>query len=279
MKYFKRIIPAAIILIAAYACNQDQPAQKPVEAPTEAAPVKTTPVINYTVVKKYPHDVNAFTEGFLFNDGKLYESTGHYEYLAQTRSAFGIVNLETGAIDIKAELDKNIYFGEGIVILKGKIYQVTYKNQTGFIYDARTFQKAGQFGYQNKEGWGLTTDSTNIVMSDGTNYLTYFDPKDFHIVKVLGVSENNYALDFLNELELIKGYIYANVYTKNIIVKIDPATGEVVGRLDLSALVSEAKQNHPGSLELNGIAYDPATDRVLVTGKMWPSIYEIKFEH
>lgn len=279
MKYFKRIIPAAIVLIAAYACNQDQPVQQPAETPAETAPVKTTPVINYTVVKKYPHDVTAFTEGFLFDNGRLYESTGAPEYLPQTRSAFGIVDVNTGKLDVKAELDKRIYFGEGIVILNGSIYQLTYTNQVGFIYDAKTFQGKGQFGYQNKQGWGLTTEGTNLVMSDGTNYLTYLDPKNFSIVKVLGVTENDYALDYLNELEYINGFIYANVWMKNVIVKIDPASGEVVGKLDLTALVEEAKSNNRNSLELNGIAYDPATDRVLVTGKMWPSIYEIKFDH
>lgn len=280
MNLLKKLIPAAILLVCAYACGEPtKPAEQPAEKPAEPQPVKEVPAIMYSVVKKYPHDVNAFTEGFLFHDNKLFESTGDVEYLPQTRSTIGIVDLVTGKLDVKAEIDKEKYFGEGIVFIKDKIYQLTYTTQVGFIYDAKTYQKVGQFNYQNKQGWGLTTDGTNLVMSDGTNYLTYLDPKDFHIVKVLGVTENDYALDYLNELEYIKGYIYANVWMKNVIVKIDPASGEVIGKLDLTTLSDESKKNSPGSMEMNGIAYDSIADKILVTGKMWPEIYEIKFAH
>jgi glutamine cyclotransferase len=264
MSFFRFLLPAAVLLMGLAACDQDKPAQQPAQqTPAEQKPVKVTPAINYTIVKKHPHDVTMFTE----------------EYLPQTRSVFGIVNLETGKVDVKGELDKEKYFGEGIVFVKDKLYQVTYTNQLGFIYDAKTFKPMGQFGYQNKQGWGLTTEGTSIIMSDGTNYLTYFDPVDFHIIKVLGITENDFALDYINELEYINGFIYANVWMKNDIVKIDPSTGEVVGKMNLSAIFDEVKRANPNSLEMNGIAYDPATDKILITGKLWPNMYEIKFDH
>lgn len=280
MKPFKYIVPAAALLLATYACGPEKPAApaQTTETPAAEKPKKTTPVINYTLVKTYPHDKNSFTEGFLFHDGQLYESSGDVEYLPQTRSLFGSVDLKTGKLNVKAEIDKNAYFGEGITFLKGKVYQLTLTTQVGFIYDAKTFQKMGQFGYRT-QGWGLTTQGSSLIMSDGTNYLTYLDPVDFHIIKVLNVTENDYAVDYLNELEYINGYIYANVWMKNEIVKIDTASGEVVGKLVLDELAMDAKKADPNSMEMNGIAYDSVSKKILVTGKMWPEIFEIEFEH
>ena len=233
--------------------------------------------INFSLVKEHPHDITSFTEGFLFHDGKLFESTGASPGLSQTKSLFGIVDLKTGKIDAKAELDREIYFGEGIVILKGKLFQVTYKNQKGFIYDAKTFKKIGEFNYNNKEGWGLTTDGKSIIMSDGTSYLTYIDPTNFSVTKLLEVAENDRILANLNELEYINGFIYANVWMTNSIVKIDPNTGDVVGKMDLSDLAYQSKMQNPNALEMNGIAYDSLSNKIMVTGKLWPTIYEIKF--
>lgn len=233
--------------------------------------------INFSVVKEYPHDITSFTEGFLFHDNKLFESTGASPGLPQTRSLFGIVDTATGKIDVKGELDKNIYFGEGMVILKGKVFQVTYKNQKGFIYDAKNFKNLGEFSYTNKEGWGLTTDGKSIIMSDGTSYLTYLDPTNFSVTKVIEVAENDRIVEDLNELEYIKGFIYANIWMTNTIVKIDPSTGDVVGKMDLSDLNFQSKTKNPNALEMNGIAYDSISNKVLVTGKLWPTIYEIKF--
>lgn len=235
--------------------------------------------ISYSVINQLPHDTNAFTEGLFVHKGQLFESTGAPEGMDQTRSLFGILNLKTGKIDVKAELDKQVYFGEGIVMLDNKIYQLTYKNQVCFVYDATTFKRVGQFTYVNKEGWGLTTDGKYLIMSDGTNILSFIDPKDFKVVKSLSVTANGYAMDHLNELEYIKGFIYSNVWTTNSIVKIDPATGHVVGNLDLTPLKGQATAKYAESLELNGIAYDADSDRVYVTGKMWPVMYQIGFSH
>ncbi len=249
------------------------------EAPVKSTPVATTPQISYSVTQRYPHDITSFTEGFLFHKGQLLESTGAPDHLPQTRSAIGLPDLKTGKFELKTELDKNKYFGEGIVVFQNKLYQLTYTNQVGFIYDAASFNQIGQFTYSNKEGWGMTTDSIHLIMSDGTHRLTFLNPQNFSVAKTLEVTKDGYAMDHLNELEYIRGYIYANIWMSNIIVKIDPKTGKVVGQLDLLDLYQESRTRNPGLAEMNGIAYDPASGKVLVTGKLWPDVYEIEFPH
>ena len=258
------------------------------------------PMINYSVVKTYPHDTSAYTEGFLFHDGQLYESTGtEAATMPGRRSLFGSVDLATGRITPKAELDREKYFGEGIVFLKNKVYELTYTTKTGFIYDAKTFKKLGEFTFPNKEGWGMTTDGKHLIMSDGTSNIDYFDPDSTHpeqvkivfddsstatktlpafkLVRVLDVTDNNGPVSNINELELINGYLYANQWLTNYILKIDPANGRVVGRLNLDTLVNDARSKSAEAESLNGIAYDSTTGKVYVTGKLWPNIYEIKF--
>lgn len=239
----------------------------------------TTTVIGYVCVNSYPHDTTSFTEGFLVNNGQIYESTGASSDLPQTRSLFGIVDLTTGKIDKKVEIDRVKYFGEGIAFLNGKVFQLTYKTKVGFVYDATTYKKLGEFTFPSQEGWGLTTDGTNLIMTDGTNILTYLDPNTLSAIKTISVTENGYSTDNLNEMEYINGYIYANIWNTNTIVRINPSDGKIVGKLDLTSLANEAKNIYPGSLEMNGIAYDSIKDRILVTGKLWPKIYEIKFSH
>lgn len=239
----------------------------------------STPIINWSIISVFPHDTTSFTEGFLINDEKLYESTGFTDEFPQTRSLFGEVDLKTGKINPKVELDKNKYFGEGIVFLNGKVFQLTYQSKIGFVYDASTFKKISDFTFPSKEGWGMTTDSTNLIMSDGTNVLTYLDPSTLKTIKTLNVIDENGPVNYVNELEYIKGFIYANIYTTNFIIKIDPSNGKVLGKLDLTSLKNEQKTKFPGSLEMNGIAYDLKNDKILVTGKMWPNIYEINFNH
>ena len=237
----------------------------------------TTPIIPFSVTRYFPHDTTSFTEGLLVHDGRLYESTGSPSELTQTKSVIGIVDLTTGKIENKTELDKTKYFGEGIVIIRDKIYQLTYKNRTGFIYDARSFNQIGSFTYPNAEGWSLTTNGSEIIMSDGTDSLSYLSVKNLQRTKVLTVTENGVPVRNINELEYIKGFIYANIWTTNNIVKIDPMTGKVVGKMDLSSLNFEAKNINPNADVLNGIAYDTSLDKVYVTGKLWPRIYEIEF--
>lgn len=233
--------------------------------------------IEYEIVGRIPHDTNSFTEGLLFHNNNLFESTGSPENLPQTKSIFGIIDTFSGKIIAKAELGKK-YFGEGIVILNDKVFQLTYKNQIGFIYDAKTFKLIGEFSYKNKEGWGMTTDGTNLIISDGTNNLTYLDPNTFKEIKSVSIKNAGYAEDNLNELEFIKGYIYANIWTKNYVVKIDTATGKVVGTINFAALTDEVKRKNSNSEVLNGLAYDTKTDKLYVTGKLFPYIFEIKLK-
>lgn len=268
------LIPAALFFTACQSPTIVEPEDK---THIKVDETYTTPVLNYSLINTLPHDSTSFTEGFLIHDGQLFESTGYTENLPQTKSLFGSVDLKTGKINVKVEIDKTKYFGEGICFLNNKVFQLTYKNQIGFIYDAKTFKPKGQFGYLSKEGWGLTTDGKSLIMSDGTNNLTYINPETLQITKTLSVSENNFAVDYLNELEYIKGFIYANVYTTHHIVKINPETGNVVAKMDIEELFATAQKRYPYALETNGIAYDSIQNKVYVTGKLWPCMFEIKF--
>jgi glutamine cyclotransferase len=171
----------------------------------------SVPKLSYSTINSFPHDTTSFTEGFLVHNGEIYESTGSPRRLRQTKSLFGIVDLETGKIDTKVEIDRKKYFGEGITILDGKIYQLTYKNKIGFIYDIKTYEQLASFSFPSNEGWGLTTDGKYLIMSDGTSVLTYIDPKNLQAVKKIQVTENGYPKNRINELEYIKGYIFANI--------------------------------------------------------------------
>ncbi len=281
MKNIKKIISFSVIVFSIVSCSscETKVEKDPKIIPPVVDEKPAIPVLEYTVANTLPHDTTAFTEGLLIHDNKLFESTGSPDNMPELKSVLGIVDMKTGKLDAKVELDKKAYpFGEGMVILNGKIYQVTYKEQTGFIYDAKTFKKIGQFNYSNKEGWGLTTDGTHIIMSDGTNNLTYFDA-EMKPVKTLAVNENGYAADALNELEYIKGFIYANIYTTGYVVKIDPKTGNVVAKINFTPMNYDMRNLNPNALEMNGIAYDSIADKIYVTGKLWPKLFEVKFPH
>jgi glutamine cyclotransferase len=274
MRHYRIFIAAFLSVIVLQSCRNNTKNTDP----AGTAQTSAIPAIGYYVKDSFPHDPSLFTEGFLVHNGTLFESTGSPVEFPDTRSVVGISDLKTGKLEVKAELDRLIYFGEGIVILKNKLYQLTYKNQTGFIYDLSTFKKLGDFHYANAEGWALTTDGKNLIMSDGTDRLTYLDPDNLQPVKTLAVTENGVPRDNLNELEFIKGYIYANIWTTNFIVRIDPADGKVVGKLDLAAVKQVQLNKNPGAQEMNGIAYDAAADKIYITGKMWANSYEIEFK-
>lgn len=272
-KIFTLILVAEIFT----GCSTDK--KEPTDQTTQTTTVVAPVTLTYEMVQSYPHDTSSFTEGLLFYNNQLFESTGSPTEMPQTRSLVGSVDLKTGEISEKIELDKAKYFGEGIVFLKDKLYQLTYTSKTGFVYDAKTYQKLQEFSFPSKEGWGLTTDGTYLIMSDGTSQLTYLDPVTFKTVKVLPVKYNYDPLVNLNELEYINGFIYANIYTTNSIVKIDPATGQATGILDLTSLYNQVKSTYPEALEMNGIAYDTTAGTLYVTGKFWPKIFEIKVKN
>jgi len=271
----KRLITAIVFVLLSACNNKEDKTSTTTTSETDNTPA----IINYSVMNVFPHDTTSFTEGFLVHDGQLYESTGHIDEVPSTRSLFGIVDLKSGKIQTKVELDKKKYFGEGIVFLNGKVYQLTYKTKIGFVYDAKTFKKISDFTFPSEEGWGMTTDGTYLIMSDGTSNISYLDPNTFKLVKILGVTDNNGPVSNINELEIINNFIYANQYTTNYILKIDPSSGKVVGRLDFGTLDSEARNKYPDAKEMNGIAYDSVAKKVYVTGKLWPNIYEVKFSY
>lgn len=224
--------------------------------------------IPFKLKSRWKHDTQAWTQGLLIHQGKLYESTG------QKQSYIGIVDIKTGKPDKKIVLDDQ-YFGEGIAVLNDKIYQLTWQNRIGFVYDLDTFEKLGEFKYAT-EGWGLTQDGHHLIMSDGTEKLIYLDTVNFKPVKTLRVKDDNGFVTKLNELEYMEGFILANQWETNRILKIDPETGNVVGSLDLTPLAQEAKMDNPRADVLNGIAYHPTTQLLIVTGKFWPSTYVLE---
>ena len=241
------------------------PLVSPLPVPTTA---QAAPLYGYRVIQSYPHDPEAFTQGLVFHEGILYEGTG-----LLGRSSIRRVVLETGEVVQRLEMPDR-FFGEGIAILGERLYQLTWKSNTGFIYDLQRFDPLGEFSYPT-EGWGLTHDGTHLIMSDGTPVLHFLDPQDLSEVRRVEVRDANGPLSWLNELEYVHGEVYANVWKTDRIARIDPQGGVVVGWIDLSGLLSE--QDRAGGVDvLNGIAYDEQGDRLFVTGKLWPKLFEIE---
>jgi glutamine cyclotransferase len=222
----------------------------------------------YRVIKEYPHDKGAFTQGLVYLDGVLYEGTGQ-----ETRSSLRKVRLETGQVLNQLNLEPQ-FFGEGIAILGEKIYQLTWQTKVGFVYDKNTFKLINRIYYQN-EGWGLTTMDNKLVMSDGTNVLYFVDPESFSVISRIEVYDNRVRVTQLNELEYIKGEIWANIWQTDLIARIDPQSGKVTGYIDLKGILNDPQTDTSVNV-LNGIAYDKAGDRIFVTGKNWPKLFEIK---
>ncbi|USQ94730.1 glutaminyl-peptide cyclotransferase [Caulobacter sp. RL271] len=239
---------------------------------TACAPVSraaTAPVGGYTVVKAYPHDANAFTEGLFYRDGFMFESTG-----LKDRSFIRKWNLETGFSEQERLLDSR-YFGEGIVDWKNRLYELTWTDEIGFIYDIDTFEKIGEFSYPG-EGWALTRDDKRLIMSDGTSFIRFLDPETLKETGRIEVTDHGVPVRNLNELEYVKGELLANVWQTTRIARINLATGEVTGWVELAGLLKEAGVTGQRDDVLNGIAYDAARDRLFVTGKLWPKLFEIK---
>ena len=219
----------------------------------------------YRIVEIYPHDTNAFTQGLVFEDDVFYESTGIYGSSSLRR-----VDLQSGNVLNKFSLSDE-YFGEGLAIVGNSLIQLTWKERIGFVYDKGTFTLQKNFTY-NTDGWGLTFDDNKLIMSDGSSNLYFFNPTTFEEIGKVSVYDGNKTLENLNELEYIKGDIYANIWLEDSIVIINPNTGQVKGYIDLTGLYQTAN----AEAVLNGIAYDKQTDRLFVTGKLWSNIYQIE---
>ncbi|PXV59103.1 glutaminyl-peptide cyclotransferase [Dyella jiangningensis] len=233
-----------------------------------AAVHAATPVYGYRVVKVYPHDTSAYTEGLFYKDGYLYESTGE-----AGDSTVRKVELESGKVVQRHDMPAQ-YFGEGIVDWGSRIIQLTWKDQLGFVYDMDSFKPQRTFYYRG-EGWALTRDDKRIYMSNGTSQLQVLDPDTLAVTDTINVTDNGQPVLNLNELEWVKGEIYANVWLTNRIARIDPATGHVTGWIDLAGLFDTRTLPDPGNDVLNGIAYDAKRNRLFVTGKRWPKLFEI----
>jgi glutaminyl-peptide cyclotransferase len=227
------------------------------------------PTYTYKVVHAYPHDPNAFTEGLFYLKGYLYESTG-----IEGRSSIRKVRLETGDVVLTHDLPQQ-YFGEGIAFWGDRLIGLTWKSHVGFVYNLQTFSVEGHFKYPG-EGWALTRNDREIIMSDGTSELRFLDPKTLSEVRRIRVTAHGEPVDQLNELEWVQGTILANIWQTNRIARIDPGTGKIMGWIDLTGLLP-LRDQIPGHTDvLNGIAYDPAADRLFVTGKRWPKVFEIR---
>jgi glutamine cyclotransferase len=226
------------------------------------------PVHTYKVKRTYPHDSSAFTQGLVYLDGILYESTG-----LRGRSSLRKVDIETGSVLQRSELLPE-YFGEGIAVLGDRIYQLTWTTGVGFVYDRKTLALLQEFHY-GIEGWGMTHDGSRLIVSDGSSTLYYWDPRTFREVRRLPVTNQGKPVTNLNELEYVEGEIYANVWQQDRIARISPETGNVLGWIDLKGLLPPADR-HGGEDVLNGIAYDPQGKRLFVTGKLWPKLFEIE---
>ena len=234
-------------------------------APAQGAP----PVESYRVVKVYPHDANAFTQGLIYLDGFLYESTG-----VRGQSSLRKVKLETGEVIVQRRAGLESHFAEGLAEWKGQLFQLTWQSKVALVYDLASFAPRGTFTYSG-EGWGLTRDERRFILSDGSNRLRFFDPATFREIGHVEVTDQGKPVVDLNELEYVNGQVWANVWHTDRIAKISPETGRVVGWIDLRGLMSGGFKLDSEAV-LNGIAYDPTSKRLFVTGKLWPRLFEIQ---
>jgi glutamine cyclotransferase len=230
----------------------------------------SAPVISYSIAATYPHDTSYFTEGLEFYKGRLLESTGYkgqsklVEYDHQNGKTYKLISLDSA------------FFGEGITVLRDTVYQLTWEEHVVHVYTVKDFKKVKEFSI-NTQGWGLTNDGKNLIATDGSANLYFYEPSTFKLLRTQGVTENGNPVINLNELEYINGFLYANQWQYNYIIKIDPNSGQAVGKLDLTDVVNRLKAKAPYINELNGIAYNPDTKKFYVTGKNWPELYELSF--
>ena len=229
----------------------------------------SAPSDSYQVVHTYQHDSNAFTQGLIYVDGHLYESTG-----LKGKSSLRMVDLSTGNVLQKHDLPADV-FGEGLTDWGSTLIQLTWTSHEAFVYDRFSFSAQGTIRYEG-EGWGLTHNATQLILSDGTSYLRFLDPKSFHVLRRLRIKDQSgRPVDNLNELEWVGGEIYANVWQTDDILRISPRNGKILGRINLEGILDKRELHGDGAV-LNGIAYDSAGDRLFITGKLWPKLFEIK---
>jgi len=264
---FKKRRPIFFIVLILFACIQSISST---EMHPDSSKFNSIPIFGYKIINIYPHDSSAFTQGLVYENGILYEGTGLYG-----RSTLRQVDPETGRISKKISLNNSL-FGEGVAVWKNQLIQLTWQSGLGLVYDKDDLTKIGDFSYQT-EGWGITSDGERLIMSDGTETLHFLDPGTFAEERKVKVAANGAPVQGLNELEYINGEIFANVWPTNWIVIISPATGEIKGCINLQGILQQVDGvNINGVDVLNGIAYDTKSDRIFVTGKFWPKLFEIE---
>lgn len=266
MKRYSAIL--ALVILAA--CSNTDDTDGPLDP--GIVPPKT-PAIPYTIVAEYPHDTSAYTQGLEFYNGKLYEGTGDFE-----ASSLRITDYKTGKVEKKHMMGSASVFGEGITIFKNKLYQLTWKNNIVYVYDINNIETPIKNIKWPYEGWGLTNNGNDLIISDGSAKLYFVNADDFRLKSTIGVTENGSPVYNLNELEYIDGFVFANIYQSDIIVKIDPASGFVIGKMDFTGIKEKffADKITDRTDYFNGIAYDSATHKFLITGKRWPKLFELK---
>ena len=262
----KKILYVAAMAFVA-ACNSTENNNKP--GTTGIATPDAPKPIGYSILKTYQHDTSSFTQGLVIYDGHLYEGTGEYGHSNLLK-----VDLNTGKIQKKVSLDAK-YFGEGIAILRDTIYQLTWQEKVVFAYTLKDFKKVKEFRIET-EGWGITTNGQELIVSDGTSNLYYYNPSAFQLLRTQSITEGGSLSYNLNELEYIDGYIYANQWQAPYILKIDPGSGNIIGKIDVANIWNRVKAKDPVADVPNGIAYDTTTKKTFITGKKWPELYEIQ---
>ncbi len=263
---------ALLLLVILAACNGNDTEEKYIDNSIKPKPI---PAIPYTVVAEYPHDTSAYTQGLEFFNGKMYEGTGDFE-----ASSLRITDHMTGRVEKKHMMGTKTVFGEGITIFKNKLYQLTWKSNIVYVYDIKDITKTIKTFNWPYDGWGLTNNGTHLIISDGTPKLYFVNPDDFRLMRTISVTENGSPVYEINELEYIDGFVFANIYEKETIVKIDPESGFVVGKMDFTGIKEKFfpdKMNGRTDY-FNGIAYDSASKKIWVTGKRWPKMFELKLD-
>jgi glutaminyl-peptide cyclotransferase len=284
--HFNSSKPLCAALLLLTGCNQSPPTASDPPPPsipptsitsgvrdssgTNTSALAGMPVYTYDIVNVQPHDSEAFTQGLLFLDGALFESTG-----LNGHSSLRKVDLKTGEVLQRVDVAPE-YFAEGLAAFGGKLFQLTWQNHKGFVYDLATFKLEQEFSYEG-EGWGLTTDGQSLILSDGTDQIRFLNPVTFAVQRTIHVQAPYGPLTQLNELEYIKGEIFANVWQTDYVVRINPENGKVVGVIDFTGLLP-ASDRRPDTDVLNGIAYDPTGDRLFITGKKWPKLFEVRLK-
>ena len=269
-------VSSLLLLLLLSACSgTNVPTTVQVTSTTNASAPAEPPIYTYEIVNTYPHDTTSFTQGLVFDNGVLYESAGLNAAHAG-HSSLRKVEVTTGKVLKKIDVPEP-YFAEGLALFEGKLFQLTWQHYKGFIYDRDSFAKLGEFQYRG-EGWGLTHDGKSLIMSDGTHQLRFLDPATFQEQRRISVFDHDGRVEELNELEYVKGEIFANIWQERegMVVRLDPKDGKILGWIDLRGL--KAKQDGPEADVLNGIAYDPAQDRLYVTGKKWSKLFEIRLK-